>query len=157
MSIKEPSSLIKKLRGLVEMALRRGAVALTLSSAGKNRAQQTSAAGTVVAALGAIVPTVNITPVVSGKLRVVAWLSYAAPAASGTARATLLSVQGASSVLRAVIGPTIGGGAIDLEIDGFTVGTLVQFSFATVAGDASITLGTGATGAGAGVFVQELA
>lgn len=156
MSVKNPASEIKKLRGLVAMALRRGAVALNLQSASKNRSQSFATAGSVVLAGGAISTTVGLTPVSSGKILVSAWLSYAAPAASGTARALVTSTQASTTVTRAVLAPTIGGGAVVLEVDGFTVGVPMTWSFVTVAGDASITLGTGASGAGAGLSVQEL-
>ncbi len=156
MSVRNSASEFKKLRGLMAMAMSRAARVFTIIAVATNRAFSSSVSGTVVAAAGAIVPGITITPVKTGKFRVSAWLSYAAPGSSGTARAALTATVGGVGSTKATLGPTIGGGGVDVELDGFTVGTPITFAWVTIAADSSVTLGEGSAGAGAGLMVQEL-
>jgi hypothetical protein len=156
MSLRNSSSEFKKLRGLISLALRRGAEALVIRVIGQNRAQSTAVSGAVVAAAGAIVPTLTFTAVSSGKVRVTGFLSYAAPASSGTAHWAVQYHNGSSVVQVAVGAATTSGGAFSIETDGLPIGTATTWNFVTLSGDASITLGTGSTVDAAALIVQEL-
>lgn len=123
-----------------------------------NRTNTTSVAGATVAAAAAIAPNNTFTPVSTGKARVRAWVNLAALAA-GTFRA--LVKQGATTIgaLAAVTGAASQApfsGYVEFEVTGLALYTPVTFSFVSTAGDATVTLGAGATGPAAGLSVQEL-
>lgn len=138
------------------MALSRSARGLELYSILQNRVQETSADGTTITAGNPIVPNVSFTAVKTGKVRVSAWLTSNAPGSSGTYRPTLSVHQGMTTVTAAAMGALTTGGACVFEFDGLAVGTVATFAFGTTAGDASVTLGTGSLGFGAGMLVEEL-
>jgi hypothetical protein len=156
MSTKNSASEFKKLRGLIAMAMARAARTFTIISVATNRAQSLAAAGSVVAAGGNIVPALTFTPIKTGKVRVSGYVSFPAPAVSGTAKFGLNVRVGLVITQYWSGAPTIGGGAFEMEIDGLAVGTPATFNFVTTAGDSSITLGTGVTGDAASLLVQEL-
>lgn len=124
----------------------------------QNRSIQTNAAGQTVAAGATIVPNVVFTPKVSGKVKIMAWVSIQALAA-GTFTPVLK--QGATTIVAPA--KTTGAASqtpthlyIEHEVDGLTIGQAVTFSFVTTAGDATVTLGNGATGISGRMEVQEM-
>lgn len=136
------------------MAGSRRAIALLALS--KNRAFTTLVSGTVVPA-GPIVAA-TVTPKFTGKFKVSWFSSWAAPG-GGVVTPQITAAQGLSTTVPAVASQTgtvqaDWGGS--MEVDGFTLGVPVTFTLTTSGGDASITIGQGASAPGAGILVQEL-
>jgi len=133
------------------------AVAASSSNEGGNVASSQAVAGGTVVAAAAITPNVAYTPKSSPNATVKSFFSFA-PLASGTIR--VLLKQGATVI--AALGTYTGAagappfnGSISLEVTGLVPGTAATFSLVTTAGDATATLGTGSTGAAAGLSVTE--
>ena len=123
-----------------------------------NHLDSTALAGATVVAAAAIVTALTFTPVSTGKVRV---RCYAALAPLGAGTFTPIVKQGATTI----IAPGQQTGAAsqspnnvsgETVVTGLALYTPVVFSFVTTAGDATVTLGNGAAGAAAGLFLEEV-
>lgn len=132
------------------------AVAGEGNASANSRTSTTKAAGATVAAAAAICPDIAFTPAFSGKVLVKGFASFEA---LGAGVVTPIVKQGATTLV--ALAPSSGTGgplnySFETEVDGLAVGTSVTFTFHTTAGDATVTLGAGATGIAARFTVQEL-
>jgi hypothetical protein len=119
----------------------------------QNRASSTAVAGATVAAAAAISGAVTITPAYSGKLAVRAWMSGTFTPGVVT---PLLKNGGTTVAAPAQSAATPIDVEVEVELTGLTLGTPVTINWVTTGGDATVTLGNGVTGAGAGIFVREV-
>lgn len=129
--------------------------AAAMGATASNRVRTTGAAGATVAAAAAICTAVTFTPQFSGKLLVRAWASFAA---LGAGVVTPIVQQGSTTVLAFAQSSGTGGPINfhgEVELTGLTLGTPVTINFVTTAGDATVTLGHGATGIAAALEVTE--
>lgn len=149
-----PSSQGKKLRGLVAMALARGARALQLVSLIQNTATINGAAGAVVAAAGNITGTITITMLQPGSCKVRAGLSYVPPG-SGTTYAIVQYSKNGGGLVTVLAFANLVSGMLETSVTGLVTGDQMVFHFTTTAGDASITLGHGSTGSAASLSASE--
>jgi hypothetical protein len=115
------------------------------------------ACGATVAAAAAIVPAISFTPQSTGRLRIRFWANFAG---FGAGVVTPLVKQAATTIAapaqytgQATVPYNVSGEVI---VSGLAIGTAVSFSFVTTAGDATVTIGAGATGIGAGMTVEEM-
>ena len=122
-----------------------------------NRKRSTGAAGATVAAAAAIVPAIAFVPVFSGKLLIRAWASFAA---LGAGVVTPVLSQGATAIAAPAVSSGTGGPLnyyAEAEVTGLTLNASVTFNWTTTAGDATVTLGHGATGIAASMEILERA
>jgi hypothetical protein len=125
---------------------------------GDNYLFSTALAGATVAAAAAIVTALTFTPVATGKVRV---RCYAALAPLGAGTFTPIVKQGATTIiapgqLTGAASQSPNNVAGETVVTGLTLYAPVVFSFVSTAGDATVTLGHGAAGAAAGLFLEEL-
>jgi len=131
------------------------AVAGEANAAHVSRSFTTKAAGQTVAAGAAISAAVTYTPTFSGKLNVWAWASFQA---LGAGIVTPVLKQGSTAICAPA--PSAGTGGplnyyVEFETAALPLGTAVTFNWTTTAGDATVTLGNGATGIAARLQVEE--
>lgn len=132
--------------------------AAIIPSVTAERKTSQGAAGATVAAGAAIAPAISFTPSFSGKLLIRAWASI-----QGLTSGTFTPILKVGTTTVAAPAQYTGESTtfprdvfIEVEVDGNTVGSAETISFVTTAGDATVTLGHGSTGAGAGMSVTEV-
>jgi hypothetical protein len=115
-------------------------------------------AGATVAAGAAITPNIVFTPQYSGKILISGYASFKALGA-GVVTPVVKNVT-TTTTLEAMAPSSGTGGplnyAFEDKVTGLTVGTAYTFSFTTTTGDATATLGNGATGNAAAFLIQEV-